>query len=168
MSPRLLKENYPYWHAQALFTAEAHDLEDHLTSLVACLSSFVFVKNETNIGTTKHSNLEYHLWKRCDKFLLSLLLAFIFESMYDHVAKCVTACDVCRAFKSYFVFESYVTVVHLNDTLQALKNGVLDISDYIKRIVASHSQVHNSSSNTIDIDPIEIEKSTTNLFCSLY
>lgn len=59
-------------------------------------------------------------------------------------------------------------MVHLNDTLQTLKNGVLDISDYIKRIIASHSQVHNSSSNTIDIDPIEIEKSTTNLFCSLY
>lgn len=63
------------------FIAGAYDLKDHLTGLSPCPSPFIFVKNETDTGTIKQSNLDYHLWKHCDKLLLSWLLASILESV---------------------------------------------------------------------------------------
>lgn len=115
------------------FIAGAYDLKDHLTGLSPCPSPFIFVKNETDTGTIKQSNLDYHLWKHCDKLLLSWLLASILESMF-HVARCVTACDVWKALQSYFVTKSKVRVVHLKNTLQTLKKGLADISSYIKKM----------------------------------
>lgn len=39
------------------------------------------------------------MWKKCDKLLMSWLLASISESMFDHVAKCDTASDVWKALE---------------------------------------------------------------------
>lgn len=134
MSSRLTEENYHYWRAQVLVTVGAHDLEDHLIGLSPCPSPFIFVKNVNESSALKQPNPQYHVWKKCDKLLMSWLLASILESMFDHVAKCATTSDVWRALESYFVTETKVRVVHLKNTLQTMKKGVLSVSHYIKRM----------------------------------
>lgn len=100
---RLTEENYQYQRTQALVTVDAHGLEDHLKGLIQCPSPFIFTQNDSKIGTMKQSNPQYLIWKRCDKLLMSQLLASISESMFDNVAKCATACEVWRAIQAYFV-----------------------------------------------------------------
>lgn len=112
----------------------AHDLEDHLTGLSPCPSSVIFVNNDDENCKMKQPNPHYHMCKKCDKLLMSWLLASISELVCDHVAKCVTTSDVWKALESYFVTETKVRVVHLKNTLQTMKKGALSISHYIKKM----------------------------------
>lgn len=72
--------------------------------------------------------------KKCDKLLLSWLLASISESLFAHVAKCVIANDVQKALETYFVTKSRLRAVHLKNALQTFKKGMLDVSNYIKKM----------------------------------
>lgn len=72
--------------------------------------------------------------KKCDKLLLSWLLASISESLFAYIAKFVTANDVWKALETYFVTKSRLRVVHLKNALQTFKKGMLDVSNYIKKM----------------------------------
>lgn len=109
-------------------------MREHLTSLVSCPAAFVYVKSETTLNDVKQPNVEYYVWKRFDKLLMSWLLASIYEDMFSHVASCHTSAKVWDTSEHYFVTKSKVRIVHLRNTLQNFKKENISIQEYIRRI----------------------------------
>lgn len=69
--PKLIENNYRYWHAQTLYMVEAHGLREYFTGLVLCLVLFVYLNIDGVVPDTKQPNLEYFVWRRYDKLLMS-------------------------------------------------------------------------------------------------
>lgn len=99
-----------------MFTVGAHELKDHLTSLIPCSKLLIVYENEImpELGEIwsketlikEKINPTYIAWKRTDKFLVTLLLASIFECMFIYVSKCQCSTEIWHTLENEF-FDSF-------------------------------------------------------------
>lgn len=62
---------------------------------------------------------------------MNWLLSYITKSIFGHVIQCTNSVEVWSTFERIFVSESKARTMQLKYMLQSLKNGFMNINDYI-------------------------------------
>ena len=129
---KLERKNYTIWRYQVLPVARAHRLDQILTRKLP--KPLRFSQSTSDDSSQPTSNLDYDQWIILDQFLLSWILASIFEAMYGHVIHCQTSAEVWSVLEIFFVLDSKKRTLQLRFMLQSLKKGALSISDYVLKM----------------------------------
>ncbi|RVW52173.1 Retrovirus-related Pol polyprotein from transposon RE1 [Vitis vinifera] len=132
ISVKLERNNYTIWRSQVLPAARAHRLDQILIGKLPKPPRF---SQSTSFNSSQPaSNPEYDQWVILDQFLLSWILASIFEAMYGHVVNCQTSTEVWSVLEKLFVSDSKARTLQLRFMLQSLKKGALSINDYVLKM----------------------------------
>ncbi|XP_031247641.1 uncharacterized protein LOC116105348 [Pistacia vera] len=131
---KLGEKNYSYWRSQTLPALASYELDGFVTGVNPCLPMFIVEKMVDYEQTVKKPNPKYFDWKKTDQFLLSWLVSSISESMFRHVAKCISAYEIWNTLELYFQSFSKARTLHLRNLLQSTKKESMSVNEYILRM----------------------------------